>query len=256
MTTVSSPESIALKNVGFSYEKNHDSTALFDDFSITIPLGAAVAIMGPSGSGKSTLGKLIARMIQPQSGEVAWPHDFRSPHDLVYIDQQPLNSVFPWQSVKQNVEYPLRKLHWPTGEITQRVAFLLKLFRLDHLKSAFPADLSGGELQRLAVVRSLSWKPKCAVLDESFSALDAKIKDTILAEIRRLADTEGMTLILITHNLSDALVMADRCVLLGGRPVNVVTDMTVNLGLPRDEHSVGYRDAQMTLVSAIRDAIL
>lgn len=221
MPTSLNSNALEVRDVYFRYERNHDSDPLFRGFSLSILKGTVVAVMGPSGSGKSTLGRMIAQMLQPQNGSVSWAEDFTRRNDLVYIDQQAMNCVFPWQRVRRNIEYPLRKLKWRSGEVSQRADQMLNLFKLDHLAEAFPANLSGGELQRLSVARVLAWKPRCAVLDESFSALDARTKEEILIAVRRLADTEKMTMVLITHNLGDALAVADRCVLVGRRPVEI-----------------------------------
>ena len=256
MTIQSNSNAVELRSIDFSYSKNHDFQPLFHDFSLKAATGEVVAVMGSSGSGKSTLGRLIARMVKPQSGEIIWSTAFTHSRELVYIDQQPFNSIFPWQTVRRNLAYPLRKLGCEPDYIKQRTELLLRLFRLDQLGDAFPANLSGGELQRLALARCLSWKPQCAILDESFSALDGTTKNSILSAIRELAGTETMTLVLITHNLGDALAIADRCVLLGNRPVQIVADVGIPLGFPRQEHSGEYRETQARLLNIIRDAIL
>lgn len=256
MLTLTNSNAVEVRDVDFRYERNHESEPLFRQFSFGVLKGTVVAVMGPSGSGKSSLGRIIAQMLRPQSGNVKWAQDFTRPNDLVYTDQQAMNGVFPWQRVRRNIEYPLCKLKWQSNEISQRVSQMLELFKLDHLTTALPADLSGGELQRLAVARALSWKPKCAILDESFSALDAKTKDEILVAARRLAAIEKMTLVLITHNLADALAIADRCVLLGRRPVQIIADERVPLEFPRDENSAAYQETRDNLLSKIKDAIL
>lgn len=256
MTTTSSSHAVELRSVDFTYEKNHDPEPLFHEFSLTISTGDVVAIMGSSGSGKSTLGRLMARMLQPNRGEIVWLTAFSHPRELVYVDQQPFNSIFPWQRVRQNLEFYPRKMRWENNKIAEQTDSLLALFRLTHLSDALPADLSGGELQRLAVARCLSWKPRCVILDESFSALDGNTKEAILVALRQLVDAQKMTLILITHNLSDALAMAHRCVLLGNRPVQVIADLELALEFPRHEHSPEYLQAQTALINIIRDGIL
>lgn len=256
MPTSSILDAVEVRDMDFRYERNHESDPLFRRFCLRIQIGTIVAVMGPSGSGKSTLGRMIAQMLRPQGGYVTWADDFTRPNELVYIDQQAMNCVFPWQRVRRNIEYPLRKLKWQSDDIARRVKEMLNMFKLDHLADAFPANLSGGELQRLSVARVLSWKPKCAVLDESFSALDTKTKDEILVAVRRLAKTEKMTLILITHNLTDALAVADRCVVVGRRPVEIIADQQLSLEFPRQGCSAGYRQARDNLLNTIKDAIL
>ncbi len=245
---------VTIRNLEFAYGNGHDSepAPLFREFTLGIAASTVVAVMGSSGSGKSTLAKIMVGILSPRLGQVEWGEKFRLPREVIYTDQSPINSVFPWQRVRQNLEWPLRKLHWAAGDRTERVDYLLGLFGLTHRADAFPAHISGGELQRLAVARCLSWKPRCMILDESLSALDRNTKETIIAGLRTLAANESMTVVLITHNLTDALALADRCVILGQRPVQILGDHPISLPFPRDENSSAYRTAQEPLIEILR----
>lgn len=252
---MSTVPTIALRDVSFSYENNHGASPLFLGFSLDIAPGT-LAILGASGSGKSTLAKLLARIVLPQDGEVVCASSIQRLHDLVYLDQEPLNGVFPWHRVKQNLEYPLRKRQWSEAAISERVSYLLDVFRLTSLANAYPKELSGGEKHRLAVASALSWKPKCAILDESFSQLDPKTRHAILSEIRQVTAAEGMTLIMITHSLGDALAVAERYVLLGQRPVEIIANEPIQLEFPREEHSSEYQQLHRKILATYPDAIL
>ncbi len=229
---------------------------LYEGFTLDIAQGSIMALMGASGCGKSTLGKIMARIIRPSAGRVEWARQFTRRCDVVYIDQHPMNSVFPWQTVRHNLEYPLRKLGWDEDAARARLGYLTALFRLDGLLDALPARLSGGELQRLALARCLSWRPELVILDEPFSALDGKVKSELTIALHELASKDGMTLVLITHNIADALAIANRCVVIGDRPVRIISDLEFKTPYPRGEGALDYDKMQQALISGIRDGLV
>src|SRR5574340_192791 len=239
--------------VSFSYDTATNG-ALYTDFSLRVQPGSIVAIMGASGSGKSTLARLLAGILAPQAGAVSWSEELRAKSAVVYVDQHPMNSVFPWQRVRANIEYPLRKLGWDRTATRDRLAYLLALFRLEAMQGSYPAHLSGGELQRVALARCLSWRPKLVVLDEPFSALDGKVKEEIAGALRELAGRDQITLVLITHNISDALALATRCVVIGQRPVRILCDHDSGGG---GESPGPDQDAmQQALINSIRHGLV
>ncbi len=244
-----------MRGVDFSYCLAPHQGRLYDGFELAVGMGSIVALMGPSGSGKSTLGKMMARIIAPTAGRVDWSPDFRKRSDVVYMDQHPMNSVFPWQTVRRNLEYPLEKLRWGEQETRARVAYLASLFRLDPLLESLPAKISGGELQRLALARCLSWRPELVILDEPFSALDRELKADISLALRELAAKDGMTVVLITHSISDALAIATRYVVVGDRPVRIISDLAFDSFRPESDFM--DRDSmERALIACIRDGLV
>src|SRR5512147_1686622 len=123
---------LRMRGVDFSYcSAPNGSKSLYAGFELSITQGSVVALMGASGCGKSTLGKMMARIIGPTAGRIEWAPQFSRRADVVYMDQHPMNSIFPWQSVRRNLEYPLEKLQWNEEESRARVSYLAALFRLD-----------------------------------------------------------------------------------------------------------------------------
>src|SRR5512147_1337206 len=182
-----------MRGVDFSYcSAPNGSKSLYAGFELSITQGSVVALMGASGCGKSTLGKMMARIIGPTAGRIEWAPQFSRRADVVYMDQHPMNSIFPWQSVRRNLEYPLEKLQWNEEESRARVSYLAALFRLDGVLDSLPAQVSGGELQRLALARCLSWRPGLVILDEPFSALDRDVKADIGYAVHEIATEDGM----------------------------------------------------------------
>ena len=255
---LSAAAAVEVERVAFSYPARSDNGdgTLYEDFSLEVELGSRFVLMGPSGSGKSTLGRMLARIMTPQAGEVRWSQQFSHRWDVVYLDQHPINSVFPWLTVANNIKYPMKKLRWERSQRQDRMCYLMSLFRMGALADAYPASLSGGELQRLALARCLSWKPQLVILDEPFSALDRKVKAEIIAALGELAARDRMTLVLITHNVSDALALGTRCVVIGRRPVRIISDLEFRATFPREAATPDYATMQQALIAGIRDGLV
>lgn len=248
---------LRMRGVDFSYCSGSDNgRSLYTGFELAIEQGSVVALMGASGCGKSTLGKMMAGIIRPTAGRVDRSPGFDSRADVVYMDQQPMNSIFPWQTVRRNLEYPLEKLRWSEQESRARIGYLASLFRLETSLEALPAQISGGELQRLALARCLSWRPELVILDEPFSALDRDVKGKITLALHELATKDGMTVVLITHNISDALAIGTRYVVIGDRPVRVLSDMAFETPYPRQKGALDYDNMEKVLVACIRDGLV
>lgn len=246
-----------LIQASFAYPRQSDANGrLYRDFSLSVVKESILVVMGSSGSGKSTLGKLLAGILAPDGGRVVHSPDFARKADVVYVDQHPMNTVFPWQRVRVNIEYPLRKLQWRKQAIAERVDGMLTKFRLNHLANARPATLSGGELQRLALARTFAWQPKMAVLDESLSALDRNTKHSVITAIHEFAVQEKMTIVIITHNIYDAIALGTRFIVVSGRPVEVVSDFETSAKFPRNESDPDCIGLQDELLEVIRHGLL
>jgi NitT/TauT family transport system ATP-binding protein len=248
---------LRMRGVDFSYCAAPDgSRSLYSGFDLAIDQGSVVALMGASGCGKSTLGKMMARIIGPTAGRIEWSPQFSRRADVVYMDQHPMNSIFPWQTVRGNLGYPLEKLQWNEEESRARVSYLASLFRLDTVLDSLPAQISGGELQRLALARCLSWRPGLVILDEPFSALDRDVKANIGQALHELATKDGMTVVLITHNVSDALAIGMRYVIIGDRPVRIISDLEFKSPHPRQRGALDYDTMEKALIACIRDGLV
>jgi NitT/TauT family transport system ATP-binding protein len=243
-------DAIALEEIAFGFPPRNGSpgTLILEQFSLQVERASTLVVMGPSGVGKSTLGRLIAGGLGPQAGRIRYSSAIRSRSDVASVDQHPMNTVFPWQTVSGNLDYPLRKLGWTRRARAERVESLLTGFRLTCLGGSYPAELSGGELQRLALARSLSWRPRLVILDEALGALDIATRTHVLMALRAVITGDGTTAVVITHSISDAFDLADRCVVLGGRPARIVADFET-----RSASNAAVRNA---LLEAIRDGHL
>ena len=158
--------------------------------------------------------------------------------------------------MRRNLHYPLEKLRWSEEERRARIGYLGALFRLEGVLDALPAQISGGELQRLALARCLSWKPELVILDEPLSALDRDVKGNITLALHELAAKDGMTVVLITHNVADALTIGTRYIVIGDRPVRIMSDLQFETPYPRRRGTPDYDQMEQALVACIREGLV
>ncbi len=202
--------------------------------SFDVPDGSIVAIVGPNGSGKSTLLRLIGGLLVPDSGEVRIgdePVEGADPR-VGIVFQEP--RLLPWRDVLGNVALPLELAGLPRRRREARARELLELVELRGFDEARPHQLSGGMRQRAAVARALVREPGVLLLDEPFSALDALTRERLDLELLRLWERTHTTIVLVTHDIVEAVFLADRVLVLSARPGRVVADIPVELPRPRD----------------------
>jgi NitT/TauT family transport system ATP-binding protein len=209
---------------------------VLDGIDIAIPQQAVVAILGSSGCGKSTLLNMIAGLVEPDEGAVLLngipSHAFRDWRALTYMFQE--DRLLPWRTAAQNVAFGLEAGSMDRAERARRVEETLSLVGLAAFRDAYPHELSGGMRSRVALARSLVTEPKILLLDEPFSKLDPTIRAQMHAELLRIAELRAMTLVFVTHDVEEAVVLADRVVVLHPRPGRIGEIREVALPYPRD----------------------
>jgi NitT/TauT family transport system ATP-binding protein len=193
-----------------------------------------VALIGPNGCGKSTLLRVLAGLLAPMAGEARLDDTPIAGPDprIGLVFQEP--RLLPWRSAADNITYPLELAGWPAARRAERLAVLAGLVDLDPaLMSARPSELSGGTRQRVALARALALEPEVLLLDEPFSALDALTRERFDLELLRLWERAATTIVMVTHSIPEAILVADRVVVLSPRPGRVVADIVVDLPRPR-----------------------
>jgi NitT/TauT family transport system ATP-binding protein len=207
---------------------------VLDGMTLDVPGGGIVALIGPNGCGKSTLLRVIAGLLTPERGAVtldAEPITGPDPR-IGLVFQEP--RLLPWRSAADNITYPLELAGWAPSRRAQRLAELADLVALDSgVTDNRPAELSGGTRQRVALARALALEPEVLLLDEPFSALDALSRERFDLELLRLWERAATTILLVTHSISEAILVADRVVVMSPRPGRVVADIPVDLARPR-----------------------
>ncbi len=210
---------------------------------LAIVPGEIVALLGPSGSGKSTLLRMLAGLSKPSGGEVLWHgRPIRSQTINVSIVFQSF-ALFPWLTVQENVEAPLKARGMSAEERRERAEKILDTVGLDGFQSAYPKELSGGMRQRVGFARALVVEPEVLFMDEPFSALDVLTAENLRSELLELWAKKTIptqSIFIVTHNIEEAVLLADRIIVLGRNPGRVRTDFKVTLAHPRDRKSVPF----------------
>ena len=222
-------------NISKSFE-NPDGT-VFDalqNISLTISEGEFVAVVGRSGCGKSTLLNIVAGLLPASRGEVVFEDLTRDDRPLTSVVFQDL-ALFPWRSVKKNITYGLEEQKVPPGTRDERAVKLIELVGLQGFEAHYPHQLSGGMKQRAAIARALAVNPELLLMDEPFSALDAQIRMDMQIELSRIYETTGQSFLYITHYIPEAVFLADRVVIMGGRPGRIQSIVSIDLPRPREE---------------------
>jgi NitT/TauT family transport system ATP-binding protein len=209
---------VELKNISYSYHSIKGETKALSDISFTVENGEFIAIVGPSGCGKSTLLSLICGLLKPEEGEIIIhsPHSSNSYANIGYMLQK--DHLFEWRTIYRNVTLGLEIQHKLTKENKEHVDKMLDTYGLSQFKKAKPSELSGGMRQRAALIRTLALEPDLLLLDEPFSALDYQTRLEVADDIGNIIKQEKKTAILVTHDLSEAVAMADRVIILTSRP--------------------------------------
>ncbi len=221
---------------------------VLDGIDLTILGGGIVAIIGPNGCGKSTLLRVIAGLLRPVAGTALLDGvPIAGPDPRIgLVFQEP--RLLPWRAAADNITYPLELAGWSAHRRTERLAALTDLVGLDPAVSAArPAELSGGTRQRVALARALALEPAVLLLDEPFSALDALTRERFDLELLHLWDRAATTIVLVTHSIPEAILVADRVVVMSPRPGRIVADIHVATPRPR---SIADLDAAAVSVIA------
>jgi len=224
---------LELDNVSKFYDVGRKLHALHE-VSFGVGQGEFVSIVGPSGCGKSTLLKIIAGLDKPSSGEVKFRGGaIDGPHSKISLVFQAFG-LFPWRTVLENVEYGLEMQRVPKQQRREQARDYLGMVGLTGYEHMYPKQLSGGMRQRVGIARALAVEPEVVLMDEAFSAIDEVTAEVLRDEVAQIHKHTGKTFVLVTHNLSEAIELADKVVVLSSRPAKVKKILPISLDRPRD----------------------
>ena len=245
---------MSVDGVTHSYISRDGSVGALDDLSFQVWPSEFLCLVGPSGCGKSTLLRLMAGLLAPVVGRVCLDgRPLSAPRrDLGVVFQKA--NLMPWRSVSDNVALPLELAGIPRADAVHRAGELIDLVGLSGFDRARPRDLSGGMEQRVAIARALANDPQILLLDEPFGALDAMTRERMAVELLRIWQSSGKTIVMVTHNIQEALFMADRVLVLSPRPGRLQALFDVPFARPRDP-TVQYSSAFAHLAGQVRAAI-
>jgi len=231
-----------------------DSVTAVEDVSLEIQADQFVTVVGASGCGKSTLLKLIGALLPPSEGRVLrGGRPVRGPsRDVGIVFQSPV--LLPWRSALDNVLFPIEIMGWPVGKYRAEADRLIELVGLQGFEQSLPRELSGGMQQRVSICRALIHDPPLLLMDEPFGALDAMTREELGLELLRVWSERRKTVVFVTHSIAEAILLADRVVVMTPRPGRIVTTVSITLPRPRtldmefSEEFKGY-------AKLVRDAI-
>jgi NitT/TauT family transport system ATP-binding protein len=229
---------LQVEHVHTVFTRDGETTPVLEDISLEVGDGEFVCLLGPSGCGKSTLLSTLAGFLSPTSGEVRIDGEVvRGPDPRrIFVFQE--RGVFPWLTVEGNIAFGL--FHLTRPERQQRVAHYIKMVGLEGFEKAYPPALSGGMKQRLEVARALAVNPDMLFLDEPFGALDSITRLIMRAELLRIWEAERKTIIFVTHDIDEAVQLADRVVVMSDRPATIQQIVQIDIPHPRDLSSARY----------------
>jgi NitT/TauT family transport system ATP-binding protein len=237
-----------------TYSNGNGGLRALRDLSFQIGERSFICIVGPSGCGKTTLLRLLAGLIQPTSGRVLFHGEpMLSPRRRIGFVFQDAN-LMPWRSAMQNVALPLELDQQPARVIQRKSIELLEMVGLGGFEESYPRDLSGGMAQRVAIARALIHNPELLLLDEPFGQLDALTREKLALELTRIYAACQVTVLMVTHSIPEAILLADRVIALSPRPGEVRLDLPVDLPRPRSM-AMTFTPEFGSMVKEIRSAI-
>ena len=218
--------------------RDGETTPVLNDINLQVADGEFVCLLGPSGCGKSTLLSTMAGFLSPTSGTIKIDGEVVVGPDprRIFVFQE--RGVFPWLTVEGNIEFGL--FHLTAAERRQRVAHYVRMVGLEGFEKAYPPALSGGMKQRLEVARALAVNPDMLFLDEPFGALDSITRLIMRGELLRIWEAERKTIIFVTHDIDEAVQLADRVVVMSARPATIQQIVDIDIPHPRDISSARY----------------
>ena len=237
------------EHLGMVFERDGKSVSVLEDIDLEVRDGEFICLVGPSGCGKSTLLNVMGGFLPPTSGSVTIDREVvhgPDPRRILVFQER---GVFPWLTVEGNIGFGLSKL--PGAERDQRIAHYVQMMRLQGFERSYPSDLSGGMKQRLQVARALAVNPDILYLDEPFGALDSVTRLIMRGELLRIWQTERRTIIFVTHDIDEAVQLADRVVVFSSRPAKIQDILTIDIAHPRNISSARYLEHRDDLLRKI-----
>ena len=234
--------SVALDGVGKTYPGDGGSVRALDDVSFSVADGEFVCLVGPSGCGKTTLFRIVAGLTEATDGRVLLDGtEVTGPTtDMGVVFQE--YHLFPWLTVAENVGFGLERSDRSPDEREARVDEMLELVGLTEFRDAYPKSLSGGMKQRVAIARSLAVDPDLLLMDEPFGAVDAQTREMLQRELLDVWASTGKTVLFVTHDVAEAVTLADRIVVMAAEPGRVREVVDVDVGRPRERGDAAFAE--------------
>ncbi|MCI8852270.1 MAG: ABC transporter ATP-binding protein [Lachnospiraceae bacterium] len=232
--------------------KKFGDLTVLDHVSFDIERGEFVCIVGPTGCGKTTFLNLLVKLLEPTEGNIFIDGEEADPkkHNLSFVFQEP--SAFPWLTVEQNIRFGQETKKRPRQEIDQTTEYILEMLGLKDFRNKYPHELSASTEQRIVIGRSFAMKPDLLLMDEPYGQMDLKLRYYLEDEVIRLQQATKSTVIFITHNIEEAVYLADRCLILSQKPTTVKEEVQINMPHPRNVASKEFIQLREYITEQIR----
>jgi len=244
---------VVARGVGKTFRSGTVAVEAVKDVHMTVSKGDVVSVVGPSGCGKTTLLRMYAGLVQPSAGEVVIngirPEENARKNGIGFVFQKPL--LFPWRTVLQNVLLPSETRCRLDSDPALEASRLLEALGLEGFEDVHPAELSGGMLQRAALARALMTQPSILLLDEPFSALDEITREQIWTDFNGFWRDQGLTVVLVTHSIREAVFLSDRVLTMSKRPGTILGETQIPFA-PEREHEITATAEFIRLCESIR----
>lgn len=246
---------LEIRNLGMTFHDKEGGLEALREINFTLGQEDFLCVLGPSGSGKSTLLRLIAGLLKPTTGQVKFDDCDCVPRVGLVFQYA---NLMPWRNVRQNIALPLELQQVPQPEIENRVDEMIRLVGLEEFSGSWPSELSGGMAQRVAIARAFIQQPDLLLLDEPFGALDALTRERMGAELLTIWQDRRIPVVMVTHSISEALLLSDRVLVFTARPGQVAQDVAVNFPRPRREelrYTAEFQQQERSLRASLREKI-
>jgi NitT/TauT family transport system ATP-binding protein len=250
---------IRLRGVSKTYATGESRVSALENVSLEIPADSFVSLIGPSGCGKSTILKLLAGLSRPSTGEIEfWGNLIQGVNTQIgYVTQD--HNLFPWLTLRENVEFPLLARGVESEERSRRAAELIHMVGLFGFENAYPNELSGGMQKRGSIIRTLIYDPDVILMDEPFGPLDAQTRLVMQQELLDLWARKRKTILFVTHDLTEAITLSDQVIVMTRRPGRIKGVFDIPLTRPRDVFSIqessDFHELYRRIWHAFRDEI-
>lgn len=255
MTTQQQAGAVSIQKLSKTYTTNHHDLTVLENINLDIQPGEFISIVGSSGCGKSTLLRLLVGLESQYQGQIVIAGENITGTSLnrgiVFQDHR----LFPWLSVKENIRVALHQSQLSRTEEDKLIDEHLELVKLTNFKDAFPSQLSGGMNQRVAIARSLVNRPQILLLDEPFGALDALTRQNLQDELQRIWQTEKITMIIVTHDVEEAVFLGDRVVVMQPHPGRIKRIVNVPVPHPRKREDVRLTNIKNNILVDFTDPL-
>ena len=232
--------------------KKYGDLLVLDDISFSIKKGEFLCIVGPTGCGKTTFLNLLTKIIEPTTGKIYIDGVPANPkiHNISFVFQEP--SAFPWLTAQQNIEYGLKIKKCNPQYIKEQSSKILALLGLEEYKDVYPRDMSVSMEQRVVIGRAFAMNPDLLLMDEPYGQMDIKMRYYLEDEVIKLWKVTGSTVLFVTHNLEEAVYLAERVLVLTNKPASIKTEINVNLERPRKVSSPDFVEIRKQLTDMIK----